>query len=311
MTFSVVEGNAPCRSVGLEHDDRTHWKRRRRDERAKFRTSRFDATVSFLFALLVIVGSGAMILLVMWLTRKTEVVGRLFPPVELVSGGGELLDGLTDFEPPGAIEAEALNESTLEDAIRAVTGAVTNVAASLDQRQWDNVLSLADPSSMSTDTRRPGPSDDDVNIIPRFERWQLEFSAKGLQDYAKQLDHFGFELGMVGAQVDYAFDLSPSPKRRIRLPGAEEKRIYFVFTSPSPLQRYDWQLLTQAGIRIDGRIQVKFISKDLEDLLAIIELEHAKTNGRAGVSEIIKTIFASTQQGESYAFEVVDQRYRR
>ena len=84
MTFSFVEGNVPFRSVGLEHDDRTHWKHRRRDERAKFRTSRFDA------------------------------------------------------------------------------------------------------------------SDDDVNIIPRFERWQLEFSAKGLQNYAKQLDHFGFELGMIG-----------------------------------------------------------------------------------------------------------------
>ncbi len=311
MTFSVVEGNAPFRSAGLEHDDRTHWKRRRRDERVRFRTSRFDATASFLLALLVIVGSGAMILLVMWLTRKTEVVRRLFPPVELVSGGGELLDGLIDFEPPGAMEAEALNESTFEDAIRAVTDAVTNVAASLDQSQWDSPSSLAGPSSTSTDTRRPGPSDDDVNIIPRFERWQLEFSAKGLQDYAKQLDHFGFELGMIGEQVDYAFDLSASPKRRSRLPGDEEKRIYFVFTSPSPLQRYDLQLLTQAGIRIDGRIQVKFISKDLEDQLAVIELEHAKTNGRADVSEIVKTVFASTQQGESYEFQVVDQRYRR
>ena len=90
-----------------------------------------------------------------------------------------------------------------------------------------------------------------------------------------------------------------------------EAEPYAEVSSPSPLQRHDLQLLTQAGIRIDGRIQVKFISKDLEDQLAVIEMEHAKTNGRADVSEIVKTVFASTQHGESYEFEVVDQRYRR
>lgn len=119
------------------------------------------------------------------------------------------------------------------------------------------------------------------------------------------------ELGLIGEQVDYVFDLSTLQKRRNRPLGDEETRMYFVFTGPTPLQRYDSQLVSQAGIRVGGRMQVKFISNDLEDQLALIELEHAMANDHGDVSEIAKTIFGSVSLGEKYEFQVISQRYRR
>lgn len=214
-----------------------------------------------------------------------------------------------EFEPPGALEAEVLSEPTIVETIMVLTDSVTNVAASLDQDRTGNAL-ISDRVSNVND-RRVGPEDASQYIVHRFERWQLEFSVSGLQDYAIQLDHFGIELGLIGEQVDYVFDLSTLPKRRNRPLGDEDTRMYFVFTGPTPLQRYDSQLVSQAGIRVGGRMQVKFISKDLEDQLALIELEHAMANDHGDVSEIAKTISGSVSLGEKYEFQVISQRYRR
>lgn len=303
---STVEPNDTFRTVGLLHRERSCSMHRR----SALRTSHFEMTSSFLLALMVIIAWGVAILLVMFISLETEVVECRIPLVEVVGGGGASpTEIVLTFEPPGTVEAEVLSEPTVEETIKVLTDSVTNVAASLDQSQSDKALS-SDGASHAND-RRAGPGDANYGTVPRFERWQLEFSARGLQDYAKQLDHFEIELGLIGEQVDYVYDMSTLPKHRSRLPSDQDRRLYFFFTSPSPLQRYDAQLVSQAGIRVAGRMQVKFISKDLEDQLALIEMEHAKTKGHGVVSEIIKTIFASTPHGEGYQFQVTAQRYRR
>ena len=249
-------------------------------------------------------------LLVLFFSLEAEVVECRFPLVEVVAGGGTSPDEAAfAFEPPGVMEAEAFNEPTVAETIEVLTDSLTNLAVSPEQSGTDSALT-SDGVSNAND-RRAGPGDANNETVPRFKRWQLEFSATGLKDYAKQLDHFGIELGLLSEQIDYVFDLSTLPKYRSRIRSDEDKLIYFVFTSPSLLQRYDAQLVAQAGLRVDGRMQVKFIPKDLEEQLASIELDHAKTNGHGDVSEIVKTIFASTEHGKAYKFQVIAQRYRR
>jgi hypothetical protein len=151
------------------------------------------------------------------------------------------------------------------------------------------------------------------DIIPRFMRWQLEFSAKNLNSYAVQLDFYKIELGAIGGGVngvDYAMNLAGSPKSRHLDKSETEKRIYFMFTTASPLQKYDQQLLQQAGVKVAGRSQVKFIPPELENQLAHTELEFAKSKGRQVINGVAKTIFESKPDGNGYAFEVIDQRYR-
>ncbi len=288
-------------------------RRARREERDQLRTSKFDLVTSLFLALILFIGTFVLMMFLVWLTSRLH-----FPPkaltaiIENPAGRGENAEGFErDFEPPGAEEVEELMEPTLQDTIEAVTDAVSSVAASLDTMNTN--ASASTTGTGMGDSRPPGPEGEGEDIIPRFERWQLEFSAKDLKAYATQLDFYKIELGTLGGGVngvDYATNLSGSPKSR-HGEGEAEKRIYFMFSTPSPLQKYDLQLLQQAGVNVTGRSQVKFIDAELENLLAHTELEFAKSKGHQVINDVAKTIFESKPKGSGFAFEVVEQRYRK
>jgi hypothetical protein len=287
----------------------------RKAEREKLRISKFDIVTSFFMALILFIGAFVTMLFIIWLTSRFSFAPRAIEPIiENPAGRGENPEGFErDFEPPGAEEVEELMEPTLQDTIEAVTDAVSSVAASLVTT--DTAATATTSGTGAGDSRPPGPEGEGEDIIPRFERWQLEFTAKGIKAYAQQLDFHKIELGVVGGSVqgvDIANNLAGSPKSRRNLNPETEKRLYFMWSSPSPLMQYDRQLLQQSGISMAGnRSMMKFVPKDLENELAVIELEYAKTKGHQSVTEIAKTVFENKPEGSGYKFEVISQRYRK
>lgn len=289
-------------------------RRAREAEREKLRTSRFDVVTSLFLALILFIGTFVLMLFIVWLTSRLH-----FPPrplaaiIENPAGRGDNAEGFErDFEPPGAEEVEELMEPTLQDTIEAVTDAVSTVAASLDTMNTNT--SASTQGTGRGDSRPAGPEGEGEDIIPRFERWQLEFSAKDLKSYAAQLDYYGIELAVIGGGVqgvDYATNLASAPKSRHQAESESEKRLYFMWAAPSPLQKYDQQLLQQAGINTAGRNMLKFITPELENQLANIELEYAKSKGHQVINDVAKTIFESKPSGSGFAFEVIEQRYRK
>lgn len=289
-------------------------RRQRQAEREQLRTSKFDLVTSLFLAMILFIGTFFVMLFIVWLTSRLQFPPRpLAPIIENPAGRGENAEGFErDFEPPGAEEVEELMEPTLQDTIEAVTDAVSSVAASLDTMNTNASASTA--GTGMGDSRPPGPEGEGEDIIPRFERWQLEFSAKDVKTYAAQLDFYKIELAAIGGGVrgvDYAFNLASSPKSRHSDDSESEKRLYFMFTTPSPLQKYDLQLLQQAGVKVAGRNQMKFISPELENQLAHIELEYAKSKGHPTINTVAKTIFESKPASGGFSFEVIDQRYRK
>lgn len=229
------------------------------------------------------------------------------PIIENPAGRADNAEGLErDFEPPSSEEVEELLEPTLEETINAVTDAVSQVAATVATTQAT--------SNSKGDSRPPGPEGEGEDIVPRFERWQLNFSAHNIQEYAAQLDFYQIELGAIGGNVqgvDVANNLAGTPKSRRVVDTEQEQRLYFIWTSPSPLMQYDRQLLRKANISLQGKRQMlKFIPPDLENLLAQTELQYAKEKGHQSVTEIAKTIFESASDRDGYKFTVVSQRYR-
>lgn len=286
----------------------------REEERAKLRITRFDVVTSFFMALILFIGTFVTILFIIWLTSRWS-----FPPraieatIENPAGRGENPEGFErDFEPPGAEEVEELMEPTLAETLEAVTDAVSTVAASLATTDSNSPASTV--GSGAGDSRPPGPPGEGEDIIPRFERWQLNFTARNLRGYAGQLDFYQIELGAIGGSiqgVDIANNLAANPQSRREVDTSEEKRLYFMWTSPSPLMQYDRQLLQQAGVPLPNRQMLKFIPPELENQLAAIELDYARERGHQSVTEIAKTIFESRGAGNGYEFVVIDQRYRR
>ncbi|WP_145354182.1 hypothetical protein [Roseimaritima multifibrata] len=286
-------------------------------EGPNLKTSRFDSVSSWLMALALFVGIFVTLLFVIWLTRNMKFASKPFPPIiEEAAGRGDNAEGFErDFEPPGAEEVEELTEPTLADTLEAVTDAVSSVAASLDTMNTNAPASTA--GTGSGDSRPPGPEGEGEDIVPRFERWRLNFKAKDVSSYAKQLDFYKIELAAVGGGVqgvDIASNLSGGgKKRKVDTEDPAAKRLYFSWTDPSVnFAAWDEQLLKKAGVPLGGkRIRIQLIPENLENELAHIELAYATEKGHPSVTEIAQTVFESTGSGNSFKFEVIEQRYRK
>ena len=282
-------------------------------EREKLRLSRFDIVTSIFMALIWFIGAFVLMLFIMWLLTGEAAPPKLVPLIENPAGRGENPEGFErDFEPPGAEEVEELEEPTLADTIEAVTDAVSTVAASLTPADTAAVASTS--GTGAGDSRPPGPPGEGEDIIPRFERWQLNYTASNKNAYAKQLDAFDIELGAFGGGakgIDTASNLSSSPRKKHNPDPPSEKRLYFSWKTSTPLIQYDRQLLQQAGIGLSGRNIVRFIPPDTENLLANIEKTYCEGKGFVFPNQIAKTIFECKSEGAGYKWEVIDQRYRK
>lgn len=281
----------------------------------QLRTQSVDMVASGLLAGLLVIGLLVFLLFVVWLTQTFTWQAGTIVIDERVAGRGDHAEGFErDIEPPGAEEIEELTEPTLAETLEAVTEAATSVAASVDAINSDSSASAS--GSGRGDSRPPGPLGEGDDIVPRFERWELKFQAKGLAPYASQLDFYNIELGCIGGgvkTVDYASSLSSSPRKRSGTSAEENERarLYFMWRQEGPLKQYDRQLLGQAGVQTQGRQLLKFIPKPLEDELAQIEMRHAISAGHESVKEIAKTVFESQASNSGgYAFVVIEQRYR-
>lgn len=276
--------------------------------------SKFDKVSSLLLAAVMFVGILVALLFLLWVTSGKPKPLPVYPEIiEEAAGRGENAEGFErDFEPPGAEEVEDLLEPTVEDTLQAVTDAVSSVPASFEA--VDSNVSATTAGNGQGDSRPPGPMGEGEDIIPRFERWKLKFAAKNLNAYAAQLDYYEIELAALGGDtiegVDYASNLSTAPRSR-RGPSEGEKRLYFMWTTPGPLMEFDRQLLQKARVQLTGRSMLKFIPKNLENMLANIELDFAKSKGHNSVTEIAQTIFESRPAEGAYRFEVIDQKYRK
>lgn len=286
-----------------------------RDDVTK-QTQKVDTVASFLMALLIIVGGLVLVLFIYWVTT-TFTFER--PPAgiltENIAGRGDHAAGFErDIDPPGSEEAEVLSEPTLEKSLEAVSDVASTVAASIDSVSSDSDVSATGKNGKG-DSRPPGPLGEGDDIVPRFERWELKFQAKGLKPYADQLDFFKIELACVGgniASVDYASGFSGSPKKRSGTVEEENKkqRLFFMWRTDGPLRQYDTQLLGQAGVRTQGRLIIKYIPKDLENTMALAEKAYWESKGKKSVKEIAKTIFESRPTSSGFEFVVIEQYYR-
>jgi len=263
-----------------------------------------------LMALLILVGIVVTGLLIVYLSARVFARPRAVP-VTLASiagtGGGLGARFGTDLEPAGLDDQISSNDSHLFETL--------DVLPQIVSRRTNLLESMEDPSDTRTvkgtgPARRGGRGHGSGGIVertPRADRWEIRFQAERLADYARQLDFFGIELGMLGSdnRVHYAYNLAKSTPDRRTGPPESEDRLHMVWRS-GPLAQADSDLLERARIDPQGRIVLQFYPPETEDALARKELQYA--HGR-GVNEIRKTVFGVKQAGDGYVFYVMEQSY--
>ena len=144
--------------------------------------------------------------------------------------------------------------------------------------------------------------------IPRHERWEIRFGAgTSIEAYARQMDFFKIELGVIGGQntVTYLTNLSnPKPETR-RGQAAEDERLYLIWQRGA-IREADEQIATRAGIKAEGKVLAHFLPKSVEDELVRLEDAFAK---QLGITKIGKTVFGIRSSGQdSFRFFVIEQK---
>jgi hypothetical protein len=255
---------------------------------------------------------GAFVLGLLIVVYSSRMLARAKPvPVTLeqvASTADPNLGIAQDLEPLGAEDAPELQEPALAETLAAVSDAVSDRQAELDDVAIDG-----DPHSSrgsgQGDARQAGSGGEGVvERVPRAQRWEIRFVGGNLEAYARQLDFFGIELAVLSTAdnaVHYASNLAQAkPEHTTKSPELED-RLYMSWRG-GPLQQADRQLLEKAGITIGKGVILQFYPAAVEADLALKEKAFAK--GR-DVNEIRKTIYGVQQDGDTYAFFVIDQKY--
>lgn len=294
----------------------------------ELKVQRYDQVASWLIALLVSFGTVTGAMLLIWWGSTIRYHPKKFD-LEIEEEGygrGDHAKGFArDEKGPGDPDLPQLEEpagSELFDQTEpAPAMAFVEEAAAATIAEFGDIAATSDPTPRGPgfggtgggegglgDSRPPGPLGDGVMVVPRWERWETQFTSASINAYAQQLDSFGIELAALGRKkdIDYAFNLAkPKPDTRTG-PSKPEKRLYMSWKK-GPLQQFDRELLRRAGIETAGRLLVQFYPKEVENTLA--QLEQANAGGRSK-REYLKTVFGIRLQRGRPEFFVIEQTFR-
>jgi hypothetical protein len=248
-------------------------------------------------------------------------------PVTLSSGGGgtggsaDSMGTGNDLEPPGAADAPDLAEPQLRDTLSAVSSVVSSKSALLAD---DTIDVLLEPSQGkgTGDSRRPGLGGGRGGGVgggigtgfgkgrggPGEPQREIRFEPTDLNEYARWLDYFKIELGILGQdnKVYYAYNLSQAkPDVRSGDP-VDEQRLY-MNPALGAFAALDRQLIEKAGIGDKGQIVLQFYPPEAQEIL--YSLEQKQAEGRKP-EQIRRTVFRVTATGSRFEFSVEEQFYR-
>ena len=152
--------------------------------------------------------------------------------------------------------------------------------------------------------REPPPD----RALSGYQRWEMQFPLGAtLETYARELDFFGIELGVLGGSelITYVNELSkPTPETHKGL-AIEEQRLYMTWQR-GPLREADQQLVSRARLDLEGKVVAQFWPFTLERDLAEREAAYARLN-KTDPAKLRRTVFSIRPLEQGFEFYVVEQ----
>ena len=280
------------------------------------RVTLFDWVSSWAIALFVglLMTCGAVV--TVWLTTRLPKPPEAVP-VELIELPGGFEDGSPDEtlrvdspdpEVRDAVPADSVADQVeIAEAIEAVVE-MSDAATQQVQQQFDTGIQNTGKVGSAKGTGRRalgiGPG---TGGLPREQRWFVKFGERAsLDEYAKQLDFFGIELGALlpDGRLAYMKNLkNPVPDVRYINSGSDEARLYMTWQG-GERRAADKQLFAKADVNVRGDTLIfHFYPKETENTLARLELEFRNRT----VRQIRRTYYIVVPDGPGYKFEVFRQ----
>lgn len=256
------------------------------------------------------IGGAGAIVLGLYVTWASTWTPRPAPaiPIEIVEpdlGGYE--DGAPDESlmveapAPESSDPSAAEEASESTEVKESFDNLVDAAAEVEvdraiRRDGPSDLNAGRPGSAAGTGRRPlGLGGGTRGGVTREQRWLVRYGdSQTLDEYARQLDFFGIELGTISqGKLVYVSNFSkPQPTVRRSSSGADETRLYFTWQGGTR-RAADLQFFTRAGVDVGTNPIFQFYAKPVENQLAQLELAF---KGRK-VERIRRTIFDVRSKG--------------
>jgi hypothetical protein len=283
----------------------------------RLRVSRYDRAWCWLLALLLLFGAVVSMLFMVWLSNHMYTVD-IAREVDLTEvGDGE---GGGDGRPAGGTQLESPDNSTdpvpitddstpdVQDTLTAVSETVVEQVAMLDDPSLKPPKASGDYGTGGGSGGGSGPGrgmGHGKGRPGRPQRWQIRFN-KGntLETYARQLDFFKIELGVIapGDKVIYLSKFSAGIPTKKEGPRAAEKRYYFVWQG-GDLKDADLEFFRRVKVSTESGRIFMFIPRELESKL--VEMEKSYQNKT--IAQIKYTHFSIFAEGSGFTFRVTNQ----
>jgi hypothetical protein len=286
-------------------------------EKQRLKVSPYDRASSWLISLLISVGLLAAMLVTLWLSSLSSKPprgdqGKVWRVDSLTDGedgqngkpvGGGNLDSMPDTPLPRPDPTASNEISEMEEVLS--DGSVTDQLPELEK--------LSRPPSDAGIPGLPGPPGTGLDKRPgkpgKPRNWEIVFPKGTVEQYAKQLDFFKIELGVIKKNtIVYASNLHKArPNTRVEKNPAENEKRFWLRWVQGDLRRADDELLERAGIEPPYSFILKFLPPEVEAELA--RLERLKADG--DVNRVKKTRFGVRQDGDKCELYVIEQLYKR
>lgn len=274
-------------------------------------TTRYDLVSALIIALVI-----ALVLLLVWVfalwlaNRRIETESSL--QIEMVQLGG-YEDGAPDetlkvespadpSDDPSVVDA--FEERQVQDVIENVVELSNTAARQVPQQTETAPENTGKLGSAEGTGRRPlGSGGGPGNLA---QHWYIRFGDRGtLAEYARQLDYFHVELGLlVGNRIERLSNLSGSVQRRTYHSGKELKNQWYFTWAGGGRKQADIKLLKQKGkLPADRGTIFHFYRQQEINLLAALEKAAAKKDKKSR-KNIARTYFAVVRKGGGYEFVV-------
>lgn len=282
------------------------------------RDTLYDRVSSWTIALFLGAAGLCFCVVAVWITNRLPAPTTA-APVELIEVPGGFEDGSPDEtlrvdspEPevhdasPAEIPAD---QTEIAEALETVVE-LSESATQQVQQQFETGVQNTGKTGSAKGTGKKGLGvGPGTGGMPREQRWFVRFGDRaGVDEYAKQLQFFGIELGALlpDGRLAYASKLTDaSPTVRYAAGGAGEQRLYMTWQG-GDRRAADVELFKRGGVTLHADTVIfHFYPKEAESQLVRLEVDY---RGRP-VKQIRRTYFAVEPSGQGYQFSVVRQIY--
>ena len=280
------------------------------------RDTLYDRVSSWTIALFVGIAGLCVCVVAVWLTNRLPPPPQTVP-VELVEAPG----GFEDGSPDETLRVDSPEPEVHDASPAEVQSDVTEIAEALEtvvelsesatqqvQQQFDTGIQSTGKTGSAKGTGKKGLGiGPGTGGMPREQRWYVRFGDRaGVDEYAKQLEFFGIELGALlpDGRLVYLSKLNqPTPVTRFVASGKNEQRLYMTWQG-GDRRSADVELFKRASVDVRGDTAIfHFYPKPTETMLAQLELNYRNRP----VTQIRRTYFAVETAGSGYQFTVIRQ----